>query len=845
MANPLKLEIVMSMVDKVLAPLRGVDKQSKQAAESLRETRRTLKALDDQQAKVTGLMKQQEAYAKASNELKINKALLDGAVKAGTASAAEIAKRERAIVKQTAALRDQQQKMIQMRSAAAAAGVGVGSLAGHQARLQAEAAKTTANLKTQTDALRRLGDQQRKTAAIREQHGRNMAMAAGVGGAGAAGMVTGRAIAQPVIRSLGAFSDQENSATQLQASMMQADGSVPEEFQRITDLAMRLGDRLPGTTAEFQEMMTMLRRQGLSAQTILGGTGEAAALLGVQLRMPVTEVAEFSAKMQDATQTTEKDMLGLMDMIQRTFYLGVDSGNMLQGFTKMSPILSVLKKKGLDAANTLAPLLVMMDQSGMKGESAGNAIRKVFDAGLDAKKMGKANDALKGAKAGFELSLTDKKGNFAGMDNLFQQLEKLKSIESDTVRKTVIKELFGDDAETLQVLNTLMDKGRAGYDEVLSKMKAQADLQQRVNVQLGTLSNVVEAAQGTFTNVMASVGATVAGDAKGIVDWLGEISAGIGAWVQENPALTAGITRVVAVLAALYAGLGAVMLALAGLAAPLLIMRLGFGMLGVRLPGIITLVRMLAMGFVRLGIALLTTPIGWFVLAVAALAAVVFAVYKNWGPIKAFFLDIWNSLSTGVAALPGIFVAWFAQVFAFMATLPTKFGQFGVDMMQGLINGITGALGGVRDAITGAASSAITWFKDTLGIRSPSRVFMAAGVNVGEGAAQGIQSTQGMLRNAALGMAAASAVALPAMAAAGIEAPGPGLRPARIDNRPAMSAAAPRAPITVQGDTINLHIHAGPGMDEMAIGRIVADKLQQLERAKAARVNSMFIDSNN
>ena len=128
-------------------------------------------------------------------------------------------------------------------------------------------------------------------------------------------------------------------------------------------------------------------------------------------------------------------------------------------------------------------------------------------------------------------------------------------------------------------------------------------------------------------------------------------------------------------------------------------------------------------------------PIG---LAVTGIATAAFLIYRYWEPIKGFFSDIWNSLSTGAAALPGVFVAWFAQVFAFMATLPAKFGQFGVDMMQGLISGITGALGGVRDAITGAASSAIGSFKDTLGIRSPSRVFMAAGVNVGEGAAQGI-----------------------------------------------------------------------------------------------------------
>ena len=46
MATPLKLEIVMSMVDKVLAPLRGVDRQSKSTAQGLRDTRASLKQLE-------------------------------------------------------------------------------------------------------------------------------------------------------------------------------------------------------------------------------------------------------------------------------------------------------------------------------------------------------------------------------------------------------------------------------------------------------------------------------------------------------------------------------------------------------------------------------------------------------------------------------------------------------------------------------------------------------------------------------------------------------------------------------------------------------------------------------
>ncbi|ELS1192805.1 hypothetical protein QPQ79_004322, partial [Escherichia coli] len=42
--------------------------------------------------------------------------------------------------------------------------------------------------------------------------------------------------------------------------------------------------RLPGTTADFQNMMQMLVRQGIQAENILGGVGKATAYLAVQLK---------------------------------------------------------------------------------------------------------------------------------------------------------------------------------------------------------------------------------------------------------------------------------------------------------------------------------------------------------------------------------------------------------------------------------------------------------------------------------------------------------------------------------------------------------------------------------
>lgn len=45
-----------------------------------------------------------------------------------------------------------------------------------------------------------------------------------------------------------------------------------------------------------------------------------------------------------------------------------------------------------------------------------------------------------------------------------------------------------------------------------------------------------------------------------------------------------------------------------------------------------------------LGAALLATPIGWFLVAVAALGAAAYLIYKNWEPIKLFFKFLWEDI---------------------------------------------------------------------------------------------------------------------------------------------------------------------------------------------------------
>lgn len=155
-------------------------------------------------------------------------------------------------------------------------------------------------------------------------------------------------------------------------------------------------------------MMAVLVKQGIPAENILQGVGKASAYLAVQLKKPPEEAAEFAAKMQDATGTAAKDMLTIFDTMQRMAYLGMNDNNMLQFFVKSSSVLKMINKDGLKAAQALAPIGVLLGNAGMEGEAAGNAVRKVLQAGLDVKKVRSVNKNLL-RKHKIKLDFTDKK----------------------------------------------------------------------------------------------------------------------------------------------------------------------------------------------------------------------------------------------------------------------------------------------------------------------------------------------------------------------------------------------------------------------------------------------------
>ncbi|WP_071058754.1 phage tail tape measure protein [Pelistega sp. MC2] len=652
--NKLELKVITSLQDKLSAPLKGIGGASLQAAKELEKLQTELKQLSSTQKNI-------EQFRNLKTSLDASKTAFETAQARVKALAQELSKTDAPSRKlqsqfqkaknEASQLKDklssQSVELQKLRTNLSNAGISTKSLSQGEIGLRQNITRTNEALTQQHQKLAQVQTAQTKLAEAKDKFKAKQDIASKLALTGAASFATGNKILAPIGSAMGDFASLEESSTQLKISMMTAGGEVSTRFQEVTDLATKLGDRLPGTTADFQNMMTMLKRQGMTDDTILGGLGESAAHMGVLLNLQVEQAAEYAAKMQDALQAPESEMLKITDGMQRMYYAGVDASNILAGFSKAAPALKTLGKSGHDAFQELAPMLAMFDQSGMDGAAAGNALRKVLSRSIDNERLFDANEELKNQGIKFRLDFTDGKGEFGGVDHLFKELEKLQNLTSQQ-RNSVLKYLIGDDAETNQVITTLMSKGKMGYQEMANKLAAQASLDDRINAQLNTLKNTMEAAEGSWTNAMAEIGKTVAEPLKEIINFFGRVANSISEFVRQNPVLVGWLVRIVAGIGGVLVAFGGLAIVIAGIIGPLAMMSLSWKFLSISMTSGIGILGKLgtAFGFVKTAIfgiakALLTNPL---VLVLAAIAGAAYLIYRNWDYLKAKAIEIWTSI---------------------------------------------------------------------------------------------------------------------------------------------------------------------------------------------------------
>ncbi|MBO1856852.1 phage tail tape measure protein [Burkholderia cenocepacia] len=237
----------------------------------------------------------------------------------------------------------------------------------------------------------------------------------------------------------------------------------------------------------------------------------------------------------------------------------------------------------------------------------------------------------------------------------------------------------------------------------------------------------------------------------------------------------------------------------------------------------------------------------------SALSVVFFPLFYLLRPLFPLLQSLWRAFaslfapinSTGNAARDlgmrvGTAIAgamkWVAQLDAQLLSLPARFLRLGADVVNGLVSGIANRLSAARNSITSLGNNIKTWFATTLGIHSPSRVFMGFGQNISQGTEIGILSRLGAVRGATGRMSSAAVDGALAIARRPLPAAG--------DSGAHGSAAAAGAGMVVHFSPV-IHVGAGAGTDvgnqvSAAMRTAYAEFERQMDRYLAAKRRVSF-----
>jgi TP901 family phage tail tape measure protein len=837
---------------------------STQLSSELRAAKDRLKELNAAQKNVDAFRDTARAVSVASNELKGKQARLKE-LKAAMAATLTPSK---ALVIEFERVRNEAhqvatrhtkliEKQQRLRDSLREARIDSKNLGDGQRELKARIEAASGAVSRQTEAMKRQGEQMRRLQSAREAYDKTMDTRNKLAGAGVGMAATGAAIGAPIANAVREYSSFEDAMLGVQRQVAGVGEIGSASYRQIVAEVKALARELPVPTNQIADMYTAAARMEVPREALADFTRTVTQMATAFDAVP-DEIAEAMGKVAKNFKIPVTEIRGLADTIN---YLDDNAiskaGDIIDVLNRTSGVAASVKISEKAVAALASTLLTLGDTRETAG-TAINAIIQRFAAAESGTKdfraaMKSVGLSLKGVQTGMQ---TDAQGA------LFQVIDAIKDLPADQ-RIGIMVDLVGmEHSDTMAKLVSNTEEWRRQI-ELANDAAASGSMEREFEKRTQAMSAHWQRFKNLLFDINTSTGGALRERLLGIMDAAGGVLTRIADWMQANPNLTATLVTTAAAVAAIVTGMGALTLAMAAVLGPFAMARYGMAAFSVFASKAIPIVTMLGkvalpmvwQAILWIGRALMANPIG---LAVTGIALAAGLIYQHWEPIKAWFASLWENVKQTTG-----------QALEFFRGLPAQFAQFGADMMRGLADGIRNAGAAVKDAITGAASSATGWFKDKLGINSPSKVFAELGGFTMQGLAQGLSKNGGdavdaVLKTARqLALAGAGALSLSAPSAAntpaapimpaaeqlmryqaeGIAPSIDGARGVPIDNRQPLAApsfaqaAAPAAPAN-----INITINAAPGMDPQAIARAVAAEIERQQRAQAARGRTRLAD---
>jgi len=843
MAQNLKLEVVLGMLDRATKPIRAITKGSVGLGRELKATRDQLKQLERQQSDISGWRTLNNATKQTTQAISANRDRVRELSRqmAQTSNPTKALTNDfRRAVREAHALKqkhqEQQRELQGLRGRLNNAGISTRNLGEHERTLRQRINSTNNQLQEQERRLRAVTAQQKRLAAAKRQYQRTQQMTGAMAGTGAAGLATGSAMLYSGARLMAPGIEFDSDISRVQA-LARLDRNSPE-LAALRAQARELGAATQFSANEAAQGQGFLAMAGFTPDAIKAAMP---AMLDVAKAgaMDLASTADVASNILTGFNLQARDMVRVGDVLTGAFTRSNTSLEMLGETMKYAAPNAAAYGQDIEI---MAAAAGKLGDAGIQGGMAGTALRAILSRLAAPPK--KAADAI--AQLGIEVA--DAAGNMRPLPDLLKEIHDRTQALGDTERGGLLKAIAGEEAGSALTVLT-QQAGSGGLQTLIEQLRtAQGEAARTAQVMGDNLGGDVAALKSVWADLGIQMQDTANGDMRGMIQSLAQMVRGVKEWMVNNPELTRALIKIAIGLGILITLFGALTIALASILGPFAMIRLGVAMFGIKALALMPILKGVGTAFLWLGRLLLLNPIG---LAITLLVTAGWLLYKNWdgivgglkalwdnlaGAAKSVWREVTSAFDGGILGVGKLIVNWsplglFYKAFAavmswFGVDLPSKFTDFGSMLMQGLVNGIKNSLGAVKGAITGAGNATVSWFKEKLGIRSPSRVFAELGGYTMQGLALGIQQHQREpLR------AVASVSERMTNATSGISFDG---------RRPlAARSAATSSPA---GARYEINIHPAPGMDPHAIARAVAAELDRRERESAAGARGALYD---
>ncbi|HEJ9469022.1 TPA: phage tail tape measure protein, partial [Proteus mirabilis] len=416
-----------------------------------------------------------------------------------------------------------------------------------------------------------------------------------------------------------------------------------DEFKMLREQARELGATTAFTANQVAQGQAFYAMAGFKPEQIKNAMpGTLAMSLAGDIDLGTT--ADIGSNILTGFKLDSDQMGRVSDVLVGAFTRSNTSLTMLGDTMKyVAPVASGL---GVDL-ETAAAATGKLGDAGIQGSMAGTSLRAILGRLAEPPKMA--------AKALEELGIKtrDAKGNLRDFPELLAELDKKTAKMGNAQRAGFFKHIAGEEA--FSALSVLAEQaGKGELQTLVANLKqAKGEAQKVAGTMTDNLSGDMKNLQSAWEDLGIQIFDGIDSPLRQISQNITRVISKVGVWMKENPELAKTLTMIGLAIAGIITTLGILSLSIAAMLGPLAAAKLSLSILGIKGGGALTLllkpIKLLGSAFLGLGKAMLANPI---LLVIAAIAAAVYLIYKNWDTIGPYVYKVWDTVKRYTA------IAW-------------------------------------------------------------------------------------------------------------------------------------------------------------------------------------------